>query len=524
MRWEPLLEILTGELQLTLNQVHLTPGQTLVQQGDPSGSMYFVVDGQLDVRIRPRRATEDVAVGRIGAGELVGEMGWLLGNRRSASVIAVGACTLIEVPAACLQALKEREHPALPRVAALLDQRYRRGRRVMSAAPVTDALTDWQDRRRGAQQDIEVVLLTHPRSPNDLRLALPWLADVSDTALDELSSWLRPVFGEVLQAAPSSVGLLFLPRFAKDLMDPRRRAEARRIIAQDCLSLARNNGARVLCLGGLTASLMKYGRTLPQADTTQSDTTQSGRLQVTTGHAVTAISCVRTFTRGVTHAGLDIEAEQLTVVGMGSVGRSFLDLLLTRDRLPRRIVLSDLPSQTKRLRGIAETLQARLPAGTSIEVVPTNSQGALEPDHPAYDSRLLFSATSAPEVIDIDRVLPGTLLVDDSQPHCWSRTKAWARVKARGDVFPCEAGLIDCSTLAFRSFFPFDYIEDAAAGTTHAWCCLTEGLLLARNAHLGPTIGEPTLESMVAYEAAFEEAGLRVAPLRCGPHLLGEHE
>jgi CRP-like cAMP-binding protein len=81
--------------------------------------MYVVLEGCLDVRIRERRALEDVPVGRLGPGELVGEMGWLLGTRRSASVVAMERCALLEVPAACLEVLRGREHPELPRVAAL---------------------------------------------------------------------------------------------------------------------------------------------------------------------------------------------------------------------------------------------------------------------------------------------------------------------------------------------------------------------------------------------------------------------
>ena len=102
-------------------------------------------------------------------------------------------------------------------------------------------------------------------------------------------------------------------------------SEVRRMVAQECMALARVNGAKVMCLGGLTASLMKYGRLLDGAPEVEGVT-------VTTGHAVTAVCCVRTFLNGLERAELEPEAEQLTIVGMGSVGAAFLELLGRRRR------------------------------------------------------------------------------------------------------------------------------------------------------------------------------------------------
>ena len=45
---------------------------------------------------------------------------------------------------------------------------------------------------------------------------------------------------------------------------------------------------------------------------------------VLTGHTVTAISCMGTLFRAVDRFGLEFESEQLTILGMGSVGSAFL--------------------------------------------------------------------------------------------------------------------------------------------------------------------------------------------------------
>ena len=513
MDWKPLIEAVRDIPQLELATHSLAPGETLFEQGEASGSMFLLESGRLESAIAGRGESESVPVGSVGPGDLVGEIGWLCGTRRNATVQALEQTSLVEVPAEAFEILRAENHPALEQIGALLDQRQRQGTLVRSSQPVADGLTAWWQRRGRDQRDVDVVLLVNARSTLDLRLSLPWLADLGDAELTELSRWMRPVFGEILQSEPSSVGMLFLPRLVQDLMDPQRRRECRRLVAQDSISLARENGAKVLCLGGLTASLMKYGRLL---DGVADD------IAITTGHTVTSISCVRTMAAAIDRFGLEPEGEQLAVLGMGSVGSAFLELVLTQPWCPRSIVLSDLPEQRQSVQALIDRLVPDLPAGVKLSFVPSSRDG-LAADHPVYNSRYVFSATSAADVIDVDQVMSGTLLVDDSQPHCWSRERAFQRVQRAGDIIPCEAGLIDCESLSYRSFFPFDWLEDQHHGTTHAWCCLTEGLLLGKYPELPPTIGEPTLASMLAFDEAFVDAGLKPAPLRSGPYLLDDN-
>jgi len=43
---------------------------------------------------------------------------------------------------------------------------------------------------------------------------------------------------------------------------------------------------------------------------------------------------------------------------------------------------------------------------------------------------------------------------------------------------------------------------------------------MAMNPEFAPTHGEPSIEAMLELDRMFVQAGLRPAPLRCGPHLL----
>jgi predicted amino acid dehydrogenase len=160
--------------------------------------------------------------------------------------------------------------------------------------------------------------------------------------------------------------MLLLARMVKDLMHPDRRRGCRRLVAQYCILLVRENGAKVVRLGGMTASLMKYDRLLAGV---------ADDMLVTTGHTVTAISCVRTLLSAVDRFGLDPESEQLTILGMGSVGSAFLELVVTQPRCPRQIVLSDLPEKSKSVQALIDRLEPNLPAAFGPSLVPSRSDG-----------------------------------------------------------------------------------------------------------------------------------------------------
>ena len=76
--------------------VKITANQILLKEGDHSNSMYWVQSGQLVVT--KRRGTEDVVLGHIYSGELVGELSFLDQETRSATVKAVTECDLIQIP------------------------------------------------------------------------------------------------------------------------------------------------------------------------------------------------------------------------------------------------------------------------------------------------------------------------------------------------------------------------------------------------------------------------------------------
>ena len=78
------------------NKKTLQKDEFLVREGEHSDHMYWLQTGQLVVL--KRKGLEDIQLGHIFAGELVGEMSFLDGEPRSATVKAITDCELIEIP------------------------------------------------------------------------------------------------------------------------------------------------------------------------------------------------------------------------------------------------------------------------------------------------------------------------------------------------------------------------------------------------------------------------------------------
>lgn len=76
----------------------LAKGEHLMKEGEESNSMYLIVHGSF--RIYKKKGNGFVDVGMVGSGELLGEMSFLDGKRRSVSVQAADECEVIEIPRA----------------------------------------------------------------------------------------------------------------------------------------------------------------------------------------------------------------------------------------------------------------------------------------------------------------------------------------------------------------------------------------------------------------------------------------
>ena len=114
-------------------------GVTIVHQGEPASTVFFVREGALEVRSTGAPGGE-IAINRLGAGDLFGEMSLLTGEPRSASVIALTDVVLYELDKEDIAPLLARRPELGEALADLMLARQRSGRARLDAQEGEQAL------------------------------------------------------------------------------------------------------------------------------------------------------------------------------------------------------------------------------------------------------------------------------------------------------------------------------------------------------------------------------------------------
>jgi NTE family protein len=108
-----------------LNRMFLPGGQILFRENEVADSLYIVISGCLGVVVRDSNG-RDVLVARIPAGETVGEMGFLDGGIRSATVEALRDTELLKFDKASYENLLLRDPRSMRALISLLVRRLRK--------------------------------------------------------------------------------------------------------------------------------------------------------------------------------------------------------------------------------------------------------------------------------------------------------------------------------------------------------------------------------------------------------------
>ncbi|MDT0573612.1 amino acid adenylation domain-containing protein, partial [Streptomyces sp. DSM 3412] len=355
----------------------------------------------------------------------------------------------------------------------------------------------------------------------------------------------RPRVLESVTTPLGRSGFVSLPLFADELtgplptdLDP----STLPALTARAVDHAASLGARCVSLAGMIPSLTGYGYdVLRELSATPAPRTTSTTL--TTGHAATTVAVVKTVRAALGATDRDLSELTLAVVGLGSIGTSSLRLLLSLSpHPPARLLLCDVPGSAPRLHHLAAELSAEHPT-TAVRVVGSTDPRTL-PAEVYETSDLIVTAVSGgpTALLDVDRLRPGTIVVDDSFPHCFDTARALERMRRERDVLIVGGGLLalDSTETHLSPDLP------AAALTGHATArsqhhlalhlpdtlasCRLESLLhahLARSAPDGtsdPRAEIPLIHGLVdlpralAHWHAAEAAGVRPAPLHLLDH------
>ena len=63
-----------------------------------------------------------------------------------------------------------------------------------------------------------------------------------------------------------------------------------------------------------------------------------------------------------------------------------------------------------------------------------------------YEASLIIGATNKANILDIKQLKPGTIVIDDSIPHCFCSKTAYKRMNQKKDIICVEAGILTAPT------------------------------------------------------------------------------
>jgi predicted amino acid dehydrogenase len=222
-----------------------------------------------------------------------------------------------------------------------------------------------------------------------------------------------------------TIALLVAPLTARDLIGG---SSAAKSTLDTAVAYAARLGAHCISLTGLIPAATNLGRDLACPD----------HVALTTGHACTASAMALTIQSAAAATGRDLEEETLSFVGLGAIGSATLRVLLECVAHPRALILCDLPGNLGHLQLLAREARTTLGFQGSIKVVTATTSLPKQ----IYDSDFLIAATNAPNSIEVERLRPGTIVVDYSFPSSFDFDQAMHRFADAGDILVATGGSI----------------------------------------------------------------------------------
>lgn len=365
------------------------------------------------------------------------------------------------------------------------------------------------------RQSLDAALVGYLPAPHELaRYAGIKPSDaLRETLRGQLFPDGRPRLLEHVTTPHGRSGFVCLPLFSDELSA--RGSDALAHEAAEAVAHASQLGAQCVSLAGMIPAHTGYGLSIIRK-------LDAGTARISTGHAATAASVVKTAVAALDQAHREVSGCTVAFIGIGSIGRSSLELFLARAGHPGRLVLCDLPHRRPHL---AELAQEITTAGYSgpVDLVCTESSLPAE----VYEADMMVAAVtgSSQRVIDIDRLRPGTIIVDDSFPHCFDLLSAQRRMERQGDILVVGGGLLACGPqerTPVEGVVPDAHLADVPRlrlPDTIASCQL-ESLLQAGRPELPLVQGAVDHALAGAYWDAFTWAGIEAAPLHLLHHAL----
>jgi hypothetical protein len=222
----------------------------------------------------------------------------------------------------------------------------------------------------------------------------------------------------------------------------------------------------------------------------------------------------------LTAARRSMRHQSFCFVGLGAIGTATLRTMLGSIEHPGRITLCDVVARRDGLEKLAQ--EARSVFGFRGEVRLLTTTGPLPRE--AYDADVFVGATNVPNVIAVEQLRPGSIVVDDSFPLCFDLAAALQRFRQSGDILFASGGSVQVpGGVAWDLALPPQIPGFARSRIAQALlpsdrmitgCILSA--LLPKASDLKATVGEVDRDVCRDYFRAFTSTGVTAASLHCG--------
>ncbi|MEI6260704.1 MAG: hypothetical protein WCR46_12460, partial [Deltaproteobacteria bacterium] len=328
----------------------------------------------------------------------------------------------------------------------------------------------------------------------------------------------HPVLSTITSTFMGSVASIVLPCFASEIFSDQ--AALKNHVAE-ALKMADHIGADTVSLTGNLPLATDFG-----FDLVPSSSAQNGPA-ITTGQATVAAAMVMTIEKMMLLSGKRLDQETVGLIGLNTIGAATLFLMLERMPHPKRIILADAYNNLLFAAVLSQELSDCGFRG-SVEIMRASNE------LPAgfYDASLLIGATNVQDIIEVNRVKPGTIIVEESGQRCLPRDDAVRRIETDGDILFTEGDLL---RLPFEStslmYLPAE-VETALRQTEAISLlafepfaitgCVLSGLLTHRYPDLEPTIGEVDGETCLLHYKHLHSLRFGVADPYCEGYAIHE--
>lgn len=287
----------------------------------------------------------------------------------------------------------------------------------------------------------------------------------------------EPRLTQIFDTGIGRLGVITLPFFDDELFDDQSAVAASVAAAID---LSGRHGARSASAAGDLAAVTDLGRAVSPISS----------LHLGTGHATTAASMVHTLLSILQLLDREPAKQRVLVVGTGDLVFAATDVLAREAGITACTITDPLASLDALRRS-----SRKLSEATGMDVAY-----AIQSDRAAVRAATaIFAASPLKNVLEVDTLTPGAVLVDDAMPMCVDASAAIRRMITKRDVIAAEAGFVRLPGVSrrIRSAFGIDYaVEDH--GCADLTSCAFSALL---NAFAGssPVVG-PVQSSQAAMD------------------------